>query len=232
MNKTVAILLAAGKSERFGNYVPKPFLLLNGKVVFRYSLDVLLVHPKIDIILFVVPEHLLLTEQEKLKKENFTKSIFLIAGGVTRFESVQNALNQLQDDVKNVLIHDAARPFLSKELIDVSLNSLEKNKAVSCAIESTDTLVFSTNDKCVESYPDRNKIQRIQTPQAFDVSLLKMAYSLAQKEARTDFTDDGSIIHYFNLAPVFLVPGNAQNIKITYPTDLLLAEFMLNGKLV
>lgn len=225
MNKTTAILLAAGKSERFGNDIPKPFLLLNGKAIYQYSLGILLGHPQINELVLVLPKNLLSTEKEKLEKS--FKTIHLIAGGKTRFESVQNALNVLDSSVKNVIIHDAARPFITSKLIDNCLVNLDRNKAVSCAIESTDTLVFTEND-LAESYPKRNKIMRLQTPQAFQTELLKEAYSLAKKEGETNFTDDSSLVHYFNLAPVYLIPGSEENIKITFQKDLLLAELFLN----
>lgn len=228
MNKTTAILLAAGKSERFGNDTPKPFFLLKGKVIYQYSLDILLDHPQIDELILVFPEDLLSAEKKKLKKEKSAKTIHLIAGGGTRFESVQNALNILDDSVENVLIHDAARPFISTKLINNCLKQLEKNSAVSCAIKSTDTLVLTENS-LAKSYPERNKIMRLQTPQAFKTELLKKAYSLAEKEGKTNFTDDSSLIHYCNLAPVFLIPGTEKNIKITYPSDMLLAEHILNN---
>lgn len=229
MNKTNAILLAAGKSERFGSDIPKPFLLLNEKAIYRYSLDVLLDHPQINELILVLPKELLSIEKEKLKKEKPSKPIHLIAGGKTRFESVQNALNVLDNSVKKVILHDAARPFITSKLIDNCLENLDQNKAVSCAIKSTDTLVFTKNN-LAESYPDRGKIMRIQTPQAYQVDVLKTAYSLAQKEGKTNFTDDSGLIHYFNLAHVHLVPGNEENIKITYPKDLLQAEFILKSK--
>lgn len=225
MNKTTAILLAAGKSERFGNDIPKPFLLLNGKAIYQYSLGILLGHPQINELVLVLPKNLLSTEKEKLEKS--FKTIHLIAGGKTRFESVQNALNVLDSSVKNVIIHDAARPFITSKLIDNCFVNLDRNKAVSCAIESTDTLVFTEND-LAESYPKRNKIMRLQTPQAFQTKLLKEAYSLAKKEGKTNFTDDSSLIHYFNLAPIYLIPGSEENIKITFQKDLLLAELFLN----
>jgi len=225
MNKTIAILLAAGKSERFGNDTPKPFLLLNRKVIYQYSLDILLAHPQIDELILVLPKNFLSIEKERLKKEKSTKTIHLIAGGKTRFESVLNALNVLNDSFENVIIHDAARPFITSELINNCFKKLDKNKAVSCAIESTDTLVFTKNEMA-ESYPERNKILRVQTPQAFKTELLKEAYSLAQKEGKTNFTDDTSLVHYFKRSPIYFVPGSEENIKITQPKDLLFAEII------
>ena len=226
MNKTTAILLAAGKSERFENDIPKPFLLLNGKAIYQYSLAVLLDYPQIDELILVLPQDRLSAEKEKLEKPD--KTIHFIAGGKTRFESVRNALNVLDSSVKNVIIHDAARPFISPDLINNCLETLDQNKAVSCAIKSTDTLVFTENN-LAKSYPERNKIRRLQTPQAFQTELLKEAYSLAQKEGKTNFTDDSSLVHYFNLAPVSFVPGSEENIKITFPKDLLLAEFQIKN---
>lgn len=227
MNKTAAILLAAGKSERFGNEIPKPFLLLGGKAIYQYSLDVFEAHPQIDEIVFVVPQEMLLIEKEKLKKEKARKTIHLVAGGETRFESVKKALDLLDESYKHVLVHDAARPFITKDLIDKCIQNLSQNEAVSCAIESTDTLVFTDEKGFANSFPERSTLYRVQTPQAFHLDVLKKTYSLASKEKKTDFTDDASLIHYYDLAPIFLVPGSEKNIKITYPSDLALAEQIL-----
>ncbi len=224
MNKTVAIVLAAGKSERLGGELPKPFLSIHGRELYQYSLQMFDQHPQIDSIILVVPQQFLSTEKAKNKSDK----INLIVGGKTRFESVKNALDHLEKSVENVIIHDAARPFITKKLIDNCLKNLLKNKALSCAIESTDTLVVKDAKGNADSYPDRSKTMRIQTPQAFRLDLLKKAYSLAIKESKTDFTDDGSLIHYYGLAPLSLVPGSEQNIKITYASDLLLAELILN----
>ncbi len=232
MNKTIAILLAAGKSERIGKLIPKPFLQLNGKSVYRYSLEVFLAHPQIDAIFLVVPKHLHLPKQEKLSKEKFPKPVQLLAGGETRFESVYNALIQLDNTVKNVFIHDTARPFISKNLIDNCFLNLTKNQAVSCAIESGDTLVFGSFNTYSESYPDRNKVLRIQTPQVFNSEILKKAYALALNDNKTNFTDDSSLIHYYKLASVFLIPGDIQNIKITHSSDLHLAELILQKRML
>ncbi|MCD6179682.1 MAG: 2-C-methyl-D-erythritol 4-phosphate cytidylyltransferase [Bacteroidales bacterium] len=227
MKKTTAILLAAGKSERFKNKKLKPFLLLNNKAVYRYSLDVFLAHHKIDTIILVLPEDLLLSEKERFKKEVLPKTVKLIAGGKTRFESVKNALSILNDSAENILIHDAARPFINNLLIDNCLLKLKQEKAVSCAIKSTDTIVFTNKDKLAVSYPERDNIMRIQTPQAFKTDILKTAYSLATKERKTNFTDDSSLIQYYNLASVYLVSGSEENIKITYTVDFLLAKQLL-----
>ncbi|MBN1651768.1 MAG: 2-C-methyl-D-erythritol 4-phosphate cytidylyltransferase [Bacteroidales bacterium] len=228
MNKTVAILLAAGKSERFGSDIPKPFLVLNGKSVYNYSLAILLAHSEIESVYLVVPKNLIIDIKEKLKLDSFSKPIHVIAGGKTRFESVQNALHQIQDDIKNVLIHDAARPFITTNLIDNCLDKLSEYKAVSCAIESTDTLASTDKNGLIATYPSRKTIQRIQTPQAFQSALLKAAYTKAQKDKNTDFTDDTGLVHHYKLAPVFLVRGDEQNIKITYPSDFELAQFILS----
>lgn len=227
MNKTTAILLAAGKSERFGNAIPKPFLKLGEKPIYQYSLDVFEAHHQIDEIVFVVPQQMLFAEKEKLKKIISGKIIHFVVGGETRFESVNNALENLDTSIKNILIHDAARPFITIDLIDKCIQNLSQNKVVSCAIKSTDTMVLADEKGFANSFPDRSKLYRIQTPQAFHLNVLKKAYALASKEKKSNFTDDASVIHYYDLAKVFIVPGNEKNIKITYPADFALAEQIL-----
>jgi 2-C-methyl-D-erythritol 4-phosphate cytidylyltransferase len=230
MNTTIAILLAAGKSERFGGNLPKPFLNLNGKSIYRYSLDVFLSNPKIDAVLLVVPQEFLSEERARLEKEIFPKPILVIAGGVSRFDSVHKALHQLDKSTKKIIIHDAARPFVTHKIIDDCLQKLSQNKAVSCSIKTTDTLVIRELNGKVNSYPDRTNTEHIQTPQAFDALLLKTTYSIAIKEGKTDFTDDSSLIHHFHLDSVMLVEGDPSNIKITYPSDLVFAEYYLQKR--
>lgn len=227
MNKTTAILLAAGKSERIGKIIPKPFLQLGGKAVYRYSLEVFLAHPEIDEVILVVPWNFLAEEQKIIDKEAYKKPVKIIVGGDTRFESVYNALNQMDNGIKNVFIHDTARPFITKGLIDLCFKNFPGNKAVSCAIQSSDTIVNGEVNKSAELYPDRSKVLRIQTPQIFDVATIKRAYQLAKNENKTNFTDDSGIIHFYKLAPVILVPGCVNNFKITYSRDLQFAELML-----
>ena len=140
MNKTTAILLAAGKSERFGNDTPKPFLLLNEKVIYHHSLDILLAHSQIDELILVLPKDLLSIEKEKLKKEKSGKTIHVIAGGETRFESVQNALEILDNSVKNVIIHDAARPFVSADLISKVIDAITPDSGALPVLSLNDTI--------------------------------------------------------------------------------------------
>lgn len=227
VKKTVAILLAAGKSERFGNRTEKPFLTLKGKAIYLYSLDVLMQHPQIESVLLVLPKNRLSSEKELLEKEKLSKPIEFVMGGETRFESVYNALKKRSNSPSCVLIHDAARPLLTSNLINNCLEAIENNKAVSCAVQSTDTLAEIEENNKVVSFPDRKKIMQIQTPQIFQISLLDHAFSLAMKDAKTEFTDETSLIHYYQLAPVFLVAGSAENLKITFPSDLLLVEHLL-----
>jgi 2-C-methyl-D-erythritol 4-phosphate cytidylyltransferase len=228
VNKTTAILLAAGKSERIGKDLPKPFLLLKEKPIYKYSLDILLEDSRIDEILFVLPQSQIATITQKFENKTFDKTLRLIAGGASRFESVYLAVQELDEETTHVIIHDAARPFLVKNQIKKLVKNLSTCKAISFAMESTDTLVFSPTGTTAAAYPDRNNYKRIQTPQAFEAKLLKKAFDMAYKNEKTDFTDESSLVHFFDLAEVLLLPGNPENIKITYPEDLRYAEFLLN----
>lgn len=224
MKKTIAILLAAGKSERFGNQIPKPFLFLKQKPIYQYSLEVLIDHPQINEIILVVPSSLLEISEEI--KSKYKKPIQIISGGKTRFESVHLALKAIDVSFQNVLIHDAARPFLSSLFIDGCLSALTKSMAVSCAISSTDTLAETSNNQ-VASFPNRALIKRIQTPQAFEKELLKKAFSIAISAGNTSFTDETSLIHHHLSTKIMLIDGNEENIKITHPLDLIIAEQIL-----
>lgn len=221
--KTAAILLAAGKSERFGSETPKPFLYLGDKQIYQYSLSVFTDYPQIDFLILVVPKYKLAEVSNKCKNEK----IQVVAGGNSRFQSVKIAVDFLDPDFQNILIHDAARPFVDEKLVDNCLKGLLTNAAVSCAIDSTDTLAIGKLNEMAESFPTRSLLKRIQTPQAFELSMLKKAYQLAVKEGKTNFTDDASILNHYQLADVLLVQGDEWNIKITTAIDLLLAEQIL-----
>lgn len=202
---------------------------LRKKTLYTYSLDVLLLHKAIDEVFLVVPKEYLPAMQERFAKKTFSKPIKLLAGGQNRFESVYKALSAIENSYSQVLIHDAARPFITETLVSECLHGLSQSNAVSCAIETTDTPAYKSANNKIQEYPLRAAISMLQTPQAFDLETLRKAYSLALEQKKNAFTDDTSLVHFFNLSPVLLVPGNVKNIKITHAVDWLVAEQLLQN---
>ena len=134
-----------------------------------------------------------------------------------------------EDDYENVLIHDAVRPFITKKMIDDLISKLNCFAAVVPGIPSTDTILKISEEQIVQDIPDRNFLRRVQTPQAFKFRLIKKAHDLALKNHLSSVSDDCSLILHYNLCDICFVPGSPENIKITYPHDLILAEEIAKG---
>ena len=222
--KTYAIILASGTGNRFGGDLPKQFTKIAGKTILERSIDIFEgvngVNGIDKIILVVTPEYKSLAE-EIVKKNDFKKIYKIIEGGELRKDSSYNGVFAIEDKESNVLIHDSARPFVSAEVVENCVKALETHEAAAVAIPSTDTIIEVKNG-IIENIPPRKKLMRIQTPQCFRLSLIKKAHEMSKND--TDFTDDCGLVVKHNLADIFIVEGNRENIKITYPEDTILAE--------
>ena len=204
----IGIILAAGSSIRFNKTKPKQFLKFNDKMLLEYSLNTFLTHPKIDKVILVVSK-----KHFDFCNKKF-KNCKIIIGGITRQESSNLALQACPEDTKNVLIHDAARPFVSNELISNCIDELNNHIAVCPGLIVTDTLA-STNKRKIIKIIDRTNIYRLQTPQAFNFKILFDCHNKINKPV----TDDISIVINFGYKPK-IIDGNTKNMKITYESDL------------
>ncbi len=226
----IAIILSGGSGNRVGTELPKQFLEIGKKTIIEYSIEVFENHQEIDEIIIVSNPDYIHKTQDIIKQNKYKKVAKIIEGGKTRQESSDIGVSSIEKNVKNVLIHDAARPFVSNALIDRLLNGLINNKAVVPAVQSSDTLIEKSDSNLVKSIPDRRVIQRVQTPQAFDYNIIKKAHKLAKVESFYNATDDCSLILRSKLADVLVVDGSINNIKITYSSDIIYAkELIKNG---
>ncbi len=220
--KNYAIILASGTGSRFNSELPKQFLEIKGRTILERSIDIFEQNDDIfEIILVITPEYRK-NALDILQKNNFKKIKKVLNGGKTRKESSFIGVNAINGTEANVLIHDCARPFLSQDVLNNCINALKSHNAVDVAIPSSDTVVEVFNG-VIQSIPDRKTLMRSQTPQCFRLSLIKKAHELAKDD--NDFTDDCGLIVKYNLAKIFVIEGNLENIKITYPTDEILANF-------
>lgn len=207
----VAIVLAAGTGKRFDENNPKQFFKINEKEVVRYSVEIFSSFSEIQKIIVVTCKDYLSFTQKLFKSD---PKVEVIAGGAERSESSRNAITHLKNtETKNVLIHDAARPFVSKEIIQNCLDALQKNKAVVVAVPSTQTVSIVEDGKIV-SIPDRKTIYIHQTPQCFDYNLIYNAF----QSTKEIFTDDVSVV--FQKTDIKIVFGDEKNIKITTKMDV------------
>lgn len=221
---TTAILLLAGASTRFNASKSKQLFLLNGKPVFSYSLNTIAENKIIDEIIVVVNDEI---KEEVSNFININKiDAKMVMGGKTRQESVKNALkSSIAKDEDIILIHDGARPLIYNEIIENVINNAKKYGASTAYINEVDTLAVCSKEETIESFVDRNKIVRIQTPQAFKASLIKSAH---EKANNLNATDDCSLILAMN-KQVKLVLGSECLRKVTTMQDAKIIEGMIKN---
>lgn len=217
--KHIAIILASGTGSRFSNDIPKQFYKINGKTVLEITVEAFQNHSLIDEIIIVANPDFI--EETKSLTKNFSKVKKVVKGGETRQKSSYNGVFAVDETNCNVLIHDCARPFVSKGIIDNCISALKSYKAVNVAIESSDTIVVVDENNIIKAVPERKTLRRCQTPQCFDIELIKKAHTLAKKEPSFTATDDCSLILKYNLADIYVVNGDTSNIKITYRQDVV-----------
>jgi 2-C-methyl-D-erythritol 4-phosphate cytidylyltransferase len=220
----VAIVLASGSGLRFSSETPKQFLKLAGKSVLEHTLDSFERHVRVgEIVLVVAAEQRLLTE-EIVRRAGYRKVTKIVQGGATRQASSSAGVATITNDDAKVLVHDAVRPLLDAATIDRCLDALDEFHAVDTGILSPDTVIATRDDGCIASIPPRAALRLGQTPQGFRAGLLRRAHALAATASDLNVTDDCGLVMHFGLAPVKVVAGDINNIKITYPSDIYLAD--------
>ena len=224
----IAVVLAGGVGARVGGVVPKQLLLLaDGRTVLEHSIDAFEHACCIDEVCVVMHPDYIATVEEMIAINGWKKVKHIISGGKERWESSMNAIRLYQGQLSatgldgvNMLLHDAARPFVSGEIISNVCHALINHKAVVVAVPSTDT-VYEMQDGCVARIPNRSTIMRAQTPQAFRFGLIAEAYEIALNRGNMQVTDDcGVVFNYMPNQPIHIVVGEEQNKKITFKEDI------------
>ncbi|MBI3884028.1 MAG: 2-C-methyl-D-erythritol 4-phosphate cytidylyltransferase [Sphingobacteriales bacterium] len=218
--KKIAIIVAGGNGSRMNTALPKQFLLLNNKPILFYTIDTFLkAYHDLNIIL-VLPEEYIAAGQEIIDAFFDYDRIKITAGGRTRFHSVQKGL-ELVEEESIVFVHDGVRCLLSQALIQRCYEAaLEQGSAIP-VIDSKDSVRILTEEG--NEAVERNAIKLVQTPQAFHSKILLPAFKIDYKDK---FTDEATVVEAFGLK-VHLVAGEENNIKITRPVDLVIAEQIL-----
>jgi ribitol-5-phosphate 2-dehydrogenase (NADP+) / D-ribitol-5-phosphate cytidylyltransferase len=224
LKKNVAIILAGGTGERFGADIPKQFVKLAGKPIIYHTIEAFEKHPLVDEIFLVVHKNFYHLMEELISNGGYKKIKKILLGGSTRQESSRMGIVACDETVENVLIHDAVRPFVSNEIITETIIALANYLAVDVAIPSTDTIVEVSSEMKIKSIPTRKFLLRGQTPQGFKLAIIKKAHELAISEGYSEATDDCSLVLRYNLSEIFVVSGSDNNIKITEPIDIHIAD--------
>ena len=217
--RNTAIVLAAGQGKRMHSKVQKQFLEIQGYPVLYYSLRCFQESPLIqDIILVTGEESISYCKEEIVQKYGFTKVSAVIPGGKERYEC---------RDCEYVLIHDGARPFVTEEILKRGLQKVKETGACVIGMPSKDTVKLSDEEGYVKETPNRKCVWTIQTPQIFSYSLIREAHDSIRQKDMSKITDDAMVVEQETGAKVALAEGSYQNIKITTPEDLDIAEAFL-----
>jgi 2-C-methyl-D-erythritol 4-phosphate cytidylyltransferase len=227
--RIVAVVPAGGTGKRMGAGAPKQFLMLGGVPLMAHALRALERAPSVTEIVLVVPK----AEQaralsEVVERHGFKKVRKVVPGGATRQESVHHGLNEVDEDVEIVVVHDAVRPFVTEDLIERSIEAARKHGGAIAAVPMKDTPKQVGPDGLIQRTLDRHELWLAQTPQTFRRALVVEAYRKADVD-RLHATDDAALVERLG-HQVAIVQGSWDNMKITTPEDMILAEAMLASK--
>ena len=224
--RCTAIVLAGGQGKRMGTAVQKQYIELCGKPVLYYALHTFQNSGVIDEIILVVGEgQEEYCRQNIVKKYGFTKVSKVVVGGTERYYSVWNGLQEVSEGY--VFIHDGARPFVSGEMIARAYEEVQKYGACVVGMPVKDTIKIADEDGFSRETPNRKDVWMIQTPQVFETGLVKEAYEALLHEKEISATDDATAVEQMLGRKVKLVVGSYENIKITTPEDLKIAQALL-----
>ena len=227
--KSTAIILAAGQGKRMHSKVQKQFLSLKGKPVLYYSLACFQNSPEIqEIILVTSGESVEYCRQEIVQNYGFSKVKKIIPGGKERYDSVFEGLMAC-GECDYVYIHDGARPFITEEILVRAEEAVKKYGACVVGMLSKDTVKIADENQMIAQTPKRSQVWTIQTPQVFSYDLIYKAYEKARQGSMEGITDDAMVAEAYGNRKIPLIEGSYENIKITTPEDLLIAERILEN---
>lgn len=223
--RTIAVVLAGGVGTRVGLGIPKQLIRIAGKAIVEHTMESLSRNPLIDEILVMMNAESLDELEYLVGDPRFPKLRAVLPGGETRNDTTRLALEALPEDpATRVLFHDAVRPFIDDRIIEDCVRALDEYDAVDTAIPSADTII-QVDDDIITAIPVRSRLRRGQTPQAFRLGTIRRAYEAAAGDPEFAATDDcGVVFTYLPDVPIRVVEGSAENMKITEPLDLHIAD--------
>ncbi len=222
-----AVILSGGSGQRFATELPKQFVRLAGRTIFEHSVDAFEQNPNIDSIIIVVSENFRPLVDEIIGSNSYKKITAVLIGGDSRIASSYAAIKSLQDDDDIIIFHDAVRPLVSQKTISDSVAALKKYDAIGVVIPCSDAIIETKDGQFLGTMPNRDTLRKSFGPQGFKLGLVRKAHLMAIEDGDTNFTEDCALVLKYNLTDIFLVLGNTENIKVTYPEDLYIAETLL-----
>lgn len=231
--KSVAVILASGVGERFGGDVPKQYVELQGVPIVMHSLLTFDSLHLFDLLVIVARDEEFPRLRAMQERVNIISPVAMVSGGATRAESAYRAVEALSgyEDATSVLIHDAARPLMSCGLAERMLDALRDCRAAVPGIRSSDAILeLQPNGACAPRRP-RDVYRLVQTPQAFQLGVVRRAYARAFDGAEMTWDDDASVVaRFLPEVEVKYVEGERENFKITHHEDLVLADMILKRR--
>ncbi len=231
-----AVLLAGGVGARMGNVEkPKQFIEIGGKPVIAHTIEKFSVYPDFEQVIVLVPKSWIRHTQDIVGKYVLNREkVAVIAGGVSRNETIMNAIDYIEqlgglDDGTIIVTHDAVRPFVTHRIIEENIRYARECGACNTVVAASDTIVVSEDHTVISSIPDRKVMYQGQTPQSFHAKRLRELYASLSAQERDTLTDACKIL-VLKGDPVRLVEGEVFNMKITYPFDLRVARSMMSEK--
>lgn len=224
MKRNIAVILAGGVGSRLGLSTPKQFLKVAGKMVVEHTVDVFERNPHIDEIAIVSNPFYVSDFEDMTLRNGWRKVTKILQGGKERYESSLSAIHAYETDEANLIFHDAVRPLVSQRIVDEVVEALSHYQAVDVAMPSADTIIEVEGD-FIAQIPDRSRLRRGQTPQAFDLQTIRRAYDIALQDPHFRVTDDCAVVRrYLPDVPVYVVKGEESNMKLTYKEDTYLLD--------
>lgn len=234
--KSVAVVLAAGSGSRMKTDVKKQYMEIGGKPLIYYSLKAFEESAVDDIILVVSRGDVDYVKSEIVQKYDFDKVKAVVEGGLARYHSVRLGLMAADADCDYAFIHDGARPFINRDIIMRAMSAVREYKAVVVGMPAKDTIKIADEKGFAAGTPDRDLVWVIQTPQVFSYNMILDLYKRLDREEGElinkgiNITDDAMVVEYFTDTRVKLIEGSYDNIKITTPEDIAVAESILKRR--
>ena len=222
--RNIAVVLAGGVGKRLGMTTPKQFFKVAGKMVIEHTVDVFERNAHIDEIAIVSNAMLIADIENIVLKNGWAKVKRILKGGNERYESSLSAIKAYENEAVNLIFHDAVRPLVSQRILNDVVEALQTYPAIDVAMPSADTIIEVEGD-FISHIPDRSRLRRGQTPQAFALEVIKEAYEKALLDPDFKTTDDcGVVKKYLPQTPIYVVEGEESNMKLTYKEDTYMLD--------
>ncbi len=234
--KNAAIVLSGGSGKRMGADVPKQYMELCGHPLIYYALKTFEESFMDEIVLVCAAGDEEMCRKEIIDRYGLKKVRKIVCGGRERYHSVMNGVKAVSADADYIFIHDGARPFISRSVLDGVLADVKKYGASIVSVPSKDTVKLADEETFVKATPSRKSVWQMQTPQVFEASLIRDAYGRLEDEEEEllargiEISDDAMIVELLTDHRVHLYKGEYENIKITTPEDMLYAMWLMQRR--